>query len=131
VERIYDSLYLVFVSAGSLAILKGTGLSITGRVSDASGTPYINAKIVLENGRQVNLDSTGAFEVDGLTVGAYTIRPVSTGVQFVPSSQTITVALNDSQTPFVSFTAMRRLYLPMIHSWAAHQSPSRKPALYC
>jgi hypothetical protein len=115
IADIYSDGNLVLVSAGGLAILRGTGLSITGRVSDASGRPYINAKIVLENGRQISLNATGAFEVDGLTVGTYTIRPVSTSVQFVPSSQTITVALNDSETSFVSFTAMRRLYLPMMH----------------
>lgn len=64
----------------------GTGIDVTGTVVDASGRPVGEATVMIQgsgSGGRGTSDGNGAFKVDGIAPGRYTIRATKTG--FAPA----------------------------------------------
>ncbi|RYX83852.1 hypothetical protein EON83_12975 [bacterium] len=69
------------------------GLSLSGRVTDVSGTPLVNVRIDLlgSNISPVVTDKNGMYQFDGLPAGAYRVAPTASAGKFNPSSCNVTL----------------------------------------
>ena len=86
-------------SAALSAIPQSSGAVITGTVTDQAGAVVVNAQILLLNldtGRQViaNTDSSGKYELTGLSPGVYRISVSSEG--FAAAGQSVSLRRNGS-----------------------------------
>ena len=76
--------------------------SISGRVTDGSGSPISNVAIADGAEHTTTTDSSGNYILSGLTAGAYTITPSKSGYTFSPASRTVSVSPDATGVDFVA-----------------------------
>jgi hypothetical protein len=84
--------------------------SISGRVTEADGTPIAAITMSFTGGFSTVTDLSGDYSLSGLPAGSYTIIPTKAGYSFTPGSRTVTLPPDAPGQDFVG--DIFRLFLP-------------------
>lgn len=74
--------------------------TITGRLTEPSGTPVSGATVTISSGASVSTDGNGYYSFGGLAAGNYTITPSKSGFIFTPLSKSVTIPPNQDSINF-------------------------------
>lgn len=78
-----------------LDLVMGPTYTISGRVTDASGSPIADVLITANSGQNVTTDANGDYTLTGLEAGTYTLTPSKPEMTFTPTSLEVIVADGD------------------------------------
>jgi hypothetical protein len=94
----------------------GQAYSISGTISDQSGTPMVGVSIEDDQGHKTTTGASGEYRLIGLDEGSYVITPQYTGYEFLPASRVVNIppSLENQNFTAVSQSGPILAFIPLI-----------------
>jgi hypothetical protein len=97
--------------------------SISGHIRDGSGSPISGVTVSVSAGGSATTDANGAYTIDGLTAGTYTLTPSKSGYTFSPPTRTVSVPPDATGQDFTGSSSepppcdLSKQPVLLVHGW--------------